>query len=162
MQLHLDILTYTQLFIPINKICLLRWGLKSSFGLVMYVCKGFGEYLHITCRLDWDFAEISISISTATSHATLQLINSECDQVRFAGLSSTCRSTPLLPIGKHWNWVMRSVVEENVYSDMFLCVTDGLWHCNPIKTLLLPAWNAQIQHAIKTQWLKRSTKRPQK
>lgn len=84
----------------------------------------------------WRFCtEISISVSMATSLAPLQLINSECDQVRFAGLSSTCRSTPLLPIGDHWNWVMRSVVEEN----LFLCVTDGLCHCNPTKTLLLPA-----------------------
>lgn len=108
----------------------------------------------------WRFCtEISISVSTA-SHATLQLINSECDQVRFAGLSSTCRSTPLLPIGEHWNWVMRTVVEENVDSDVFLCVTGGSRHCNPIKTLLLPARNGQIQHAIKTQWLNGSTKRP--
>lgn len=67
----------------------------------------------------WRFCtEISISVSTAASHATLQLINSECDQVRFAGLSSTCRSPPLLPVGEHWNWVMRSVVEKN----LFLCV----------------------------------------
>lgn len=41
------------------------------------------------------FAEISIGASPATSPATLRLLNSECDQVRFAGLSPTCRSTAL-------------------------------------------------------------------
>lgn len=44
------------------------------------------------------FAEISISASTAISQATLRLLNSECDQVRFARLSPTCRSTALFAV----------------------------------------------------------------
>lgn len=70
--------------------------LRAGNVCMQRFCRAPAHYL----ESGWRFCtEISISVSTATTHAALRLLNSECDRLRFAGLSSTCRSTPLLPFG---------------------------------------------------------------
>lgn len=113
--------------------------------------QSFGEYLHITWSLAFEefvFAEISISTSTAASQTTLRLMNSECNQVRFAGMSPTCRSAALFAaacITKSGYEICR---QHNFDIYMLLCVMGHPCPCNPIKELLIPASNAHIQDTM--------------
>lgn len=83
-------------------------------------------------------------LALALAQATLQLLNSECVQVRFAGLSPTSRSTALFEA----DCIMKSGYEvcgeHNFFIYMHLCVMGHPCPCNPIKELLIPASNAQI------------------
>lgn len=84
---------------------------------------------------------LALALEQLPAQATLQLLNSECSQVHFAGLSPTCWSSALFAA----DCIMKSGYEVcenyNFYIYMFLCVMGHLCPCNPIKELLIPALN---------------------